>query len=49
MRSKIILVCSECFSRNYETTKNKVNTKEKLQTNKYCPKCLKHTLHKEGK
>ena len=27
MRTKVILVCEECFSRNYTTEKNKLNTK----------------------
>jgi large subunit ribosomal protein L33 len=49
MRDKVTLICSECFNRNYQTTKNKVNTKEKLEQMKYCSKCNKHTLHKEGK
>ncbi|VEU82923.1 50S ribosomal protein L33 [Acholeplasma hippikon] len=49
MREKIILVCSECLSRNYATTKNKQISKERLELNKHCPKCGKHTLHKESK
>ncbi|MCH3966273.1 MAG: 50S ribosomal protein L33 [Bacilli bacterium] len=48
MREKIILVCSECQSRNYAVTKKKgVGTR--LELRKYCPKCGKYTLHKEGK
>jgi len=49
MREKIILVCSECLSRNYTTTKNKATTKERLEMMRHCPKCNKHTLHKESK
>ena len=49
MREKIILVCSECLSRNYTTTKNKQTSKERLELNKHCPKCGKRTLHKESK
>ncbi|WP_084027206.1 50S ribosomal protein L33 [Acholeplasma granularum] len=49
MREKIILVCSECLSRNYTTTKNKQTSKERLELNRYCPTCNKHTLHKESK
>ncbi|HLT00486.1 MAG TPA: 50S ribosomal protein L33 [Acholeplasma sp.] len=49
MREKIILVCSECLSRNYTTTKNKTTTKDRLNFNKFCPHCNKHTLHKESK
>jgi len=49
MRQKIILVCSECLSRNYTTSKNRLTTTERLEINKFCPSCNKHTLHKESK
>jgi large subunit ribosomal protein L33 len=49
MREKIILVCSECMSRNYTSTKNKQTQKERIEVQKYCTKCNKHTLHKESK
>ncbi len=29
--------------------KNKKNDPERLQLNKYCPFCKKHTAHKESK
>lgn len=41
------LVCSECKSQNYISERNKINTTEKVSLKKYCPKCRKHTLHKE--
>ncbi|WP_456399832.1 50S ribosomal protein L33 [Mesoaciditoga sp.] len=44
----VTLVCTECKSRNYVIRKGR-QSKEKLQINKYCPKCKKHTLHKESK
>ncbi|MDR2828271.1 MAG: 50S ribosomal protein L33 [Acholeplasmatales bacterium] len=49
MREKVILVCTECFSRNYQTTKNKAVQKEKIELTKFCKRCNKHTLHKENK
>ncbi len=49
MRIYIKLSCSECKSRNYVTTKNKQTHPNKLECKKYCPKCRKHTLHKEIK
>ncbi len=49
MREKIILVCTECLSRNYTTTKNKSTMKERLELMRHCSKCNKHTLHKESK
>ncbi|MBQ8141851.1 MAG: 50S ribosomal protein L33 [Bacilli bacterium] len=48
MREKVALVCTECESRNYNATKKKGDG-VRLQVMKYCPKCGKHTLHKEGK
>ena len=34
-RVKIVLRCSECKQRNYNTTKNKKNTSNKLELKKY--------------
>jgi len=44
---KLGLVCTVCQSRNYVTSKNKIENKEKLQLMKYCRHCRKHTEHKE--
>ena len=49
MRVKVTLACTECKQRNYNTKKNKNNTKERLEIKKYCPFCRKHTTHKETK
>ena len=49
MREKVILVCEECLSRNYITEKNKLNTTTRVVIKKFCPKCNKHTVHKETK
>ena len=49
MRVKITLACSECKQRNYNTMKNKKNDPDRLEMNKYCKFCKKHTLHKETK
>ena len=48
-RVKVTLVCTECKQRNYDTAKNKSNTPDRLEMNKYCRFCRKHTLHKESK
>ena len=48
MRVKITLACTECKNRNYNMTKDK-NHPDRMETNKYCPFCKKHTLHKETK
>ena len=49
MRVKITLSCTECKQRNYNTMKDKKNTPDRLERNKYCRFCKKHTLHKETK
>ena len=47
-KKKIILTCSVCLSRNYVTNHNGNNTK-RIELMKYCPKCNRHTLHKQTK
>ncbi|WP_224746855.1 50S ribosomal protein L33 [Pelovirga terrestris] len=49
MRDIVTLACTECKRRNYTTTKNKKNTPDKLEFNKYCRFCKRHTTHKETK
>ena len=49
MRVKVMMACQECKQRNYNTMKNKKNNSERIELNKYCPFCNKHTLHKETK
>ena len=46
-RVKVTLACSECKQRNYNTMKNKKNDPDRLEMNKYCRFCKKHTSHKE--
>ena len=49
MRVKVTLACTECKRRNYVTKKNKRNNPERIEMNKHCKFCRKHTLHKETK
>lgn len=49
MRNAVTLACVECKQRNYQTNKNKKNDPDRLEFNKYCKFCKKHTLHKETK
>ena len=49
MRNLITLACTECKKRNYQTNKNKKNDPDRIELNKYCKFCKKHTLHKETK
>ncbi len=49
MRVRVTLACTECKQRNYNTMKNKKNSPDRLEMNKYCRFCRKHTLHRETK
>ena len=49
MRTKVILVCEECLSRNYTTSKNPQKTAERIEMKKYYKTYNKYTSHKEKK
>jgi large subunit ribosomal protein L33 len=49
IRPVVTLACNECKGRNYTTEKNRRNDPGRLEMNKYCPSCQKHTLHRETK
>jgi large subunit ribosomal protein L33 len=49
MREIITLACGDCKRRNYSTTKNRRKSSERLEMNKFCRYCRKHTAHKESK
>ena len=48
-RALVSLKCAECKNVNYTVEKNKKNTPEKLELNKYCKHCRKTTKHVETK
>ena len=54
-RGHVALECTECkenkglSKENYFVSKNRTNTPDRLELNKYCPTCKKHTVHKEKK
>jgi large subunit ribosomal protein L33 len=41
------MACADCKERNYQTTKNKKNVKERLRLKKFCPRCRQHKEHAE--
>ena len=49
MRVKIVLACTECKQRNYNTKKNKKNDPDRIEMSKYCRFCRKPTVHRETK
>ena len=46
-RNPVTLACGECKERNYSTSKNRKNDPERLELTKFCPRCRRHTAHKE--
>mgnify|MGYP001181844785 FL=1 len=46
-RAQVTLECQECKRRNYITSKNKAEQRERIELKKYCRWDRKHTLHKE--
>ncbi len=46
-RIQVTLACEECKRRNYITTKNKVNDRERIEMKKFCNWERRHTVHKE--
>ncbi|MDO8638189.1 MAG: 50S ribosomal protein L33 [Candidatus Daviesbacteria bacterium] len=48
-RQILNLDCSICKNKNYISSKNVVNTTDKLSLKKFCKKCRKVTLHNESK
>ena len=46
-RFVITLECPECGSRGYVSSKNRRNDPDRLELQKYCQRCRKHTLHRE--
>ena len=46
-RIAVTLECTTCKRRNYITTKNKVNDRERIEMKQYCRWERSHTVHKE--
>ncbi|MDO8618884.1 MAG: 50S ribosomal protein L33 [Candidatus Daviesbacteria bacterium] len=48
-RQILTMQCSVCKSKNYVSTRNTINTKDKLAIEKFCAKCRKNSPHQEIK
>jgi large subunit ribosomal protein L33 len=46
-RIVITLACTECKERNYTSEKNRKNDSGRIELSKFCPRCRKHTAHRE--
>jgi large subunit ribosomal protein L33 len=49
VRIAVTLACDDCKRRNYQSEKSKRNDPNRIELRKYCPRCRKHTLHREAK
>ena len=47
IRPKITMACVDCKERNYITRKNRRNDPDRIELKKFCPRCSKHTAHRE--
>jgi large subunit ribosomal protein L33 len=45
----ITLACTECRSRTYTTSKNRIKHPDRMEFRKYCPSCRRHIVHREQK
>lgn len=43
----INLGCVDCKERTYSTNKNRRNDPDRLELNKFCPRCRTQTIHRE--
>jgi len=46
---KVMLVCTQCLSRNYTVPKSVQAGHQRLKLMKFCKKCKKHTEHTESR
>jgi large subunit ribosomal protein L33 len=49
IRMVVTLECTECRERNYTSQKNRRNDPQRMELEKYCPRCRTHRLHRETK
>jgi large subunit ribosomal protein L33 len=49
IRMVATLECTECHERNYTTQKNRRNDPQRMELQKFCPRCRVHRLHRETK
>ena len=47
VRVLVTLACSDCRERTYNTEKNRRNDPNRIELNKFCPRCRGGRLHRE--
>ncbi len=48
-RKAVHLECSDCKNRNYRYYRNRDAKKPRLEMQKFCKTCQKHTMHVEAR
>jgi len=48
-RAVVEMACTECRNRNYVTTKNRRNDPDRMELQKFCPRCRGHRQHREAR
>ena len=43
----VTMGCTDCRERNYTTTKNRHSDPNRLELNKFCPRCRGSRVHRE--
>ena len=46
-RILVTLECTDCKERTYNSSKSLRNDPQRLELNKYCPRCTTHALYRE--
>jgi len=46
-RILVTLACSDCRERTYSTSKNRRNDPNRMELNKFCPRCRVQRMHRE--
>ena len=47
IRIAVTMACTDCKERNYQTSKSKRNTPDRIEMKKFCKRCGTSTLHRE--
>ena len=47
IRIAVTMACTDCKERNYQSTKSKRNTPDRIELNKFCRRCGTSTVHRE--
>jgi len=46
-RILVTFACTDCKDRTYNSSKSRRNDPQRIELNKYCPKCRGHKIYRE--